>query len=448
MSGGIRERMRLLRGQGASEPGSVPAGSDHEEVLETGSSVEEAGVGAAPDAASDADASLLSPEWDALQVTLRENDYGEYLLRRVTYPLGHRHGDHRLAELAEAAPHLAAFHEGEAEAPVMERLLFLDLETTGLGVGTGNVPFMTGIGYVEGGSFVVEQALIRHPAEERAMLADLKERLGVRPYLVTYNGRTFDWPVLAGRYIMNGLGQYGSEPRHLDLLHPSRSVWRNTLASCKLSHVEEERLGIHRVDDLPGSLAPAIYFRFLNEGQPELLTGVFHHNELDMLALACLAVRFGRLLGGGLGDTVPYPTEPEELLRTGLWLERMGRTAEAETLFARLDGAAPAVSWCLPLAARDKKCGNWQRAVLLWQKAAHAAEQTSIPHYEAHIELSMYYEHRAKDMEAALQYASRALDQAVRRAGFARHDAKSRAELAAIQKRLERLNRKAGRNHA
>jgi len=434
MSGGIRERMRLLRGQGASgDPGQA---------------VEVPEPGRRGDADTSRQDSALPPEWEALQVSLRENAHGEYLMRRVTYPLEHRHGDHRLVELAEAAPYLAAFHEGEAEAPDMERLLFLDLETTGLGVGTGNVPFMTGLAYAEGGRFIVEQALIRHPAEERAMLADLKERLGVRPYLVTYNGRTFDWPVLAGRYIMNGLGRFGSEPRHLDLLHPSRSIWRNTLTSCKLSHVEEERLGIHRVDDVPGSLAPAIYFQFLSDGRPGPLSGVFHHNELDMLALACLAVRFGRLLGGGLGHTVPYPEEPEELLRTGLWLERMGREAEAETLFARLEEAEPAPSWCLPLAARDKRCGNWQRAVLLWQKAAHAAEKSSMPHIEAHVELSMYYEHRAKDYASALHYASHALEMAVRRAGFARNDPKSRAELAAIRKRMDRLTRKAGRNHA
>jgi len=448
VSGGIRERMRLLRGQGAADTESSAGAEKAADTVTQESGTDALAESGEHGASSDVHGSALSPEWEALQVSLRENEHGEYLMRRVTYPLGCRHGDHRLSELAEAAPHLAAFHVGEAEPPEMERLLFLDLETTGLGVGTGNVPFMTGLAYAEDGRFVVEQALIRHPAEERAMLADLQERLGVRPYLVTYNGRTFDWPVLAGRYIMNGLGRFGSEPRHLDLLHPSRSIWRNTLTSCKLSHVEEERLGIHRVDDVPGSLAPAIYFQFLSDGRPEQLSGVFHHNELDMLALACLAVRFGRLLGGGLGDTVPYPVEPEELLRTGLWLERMGRTAEAEALFARLDGADPAPSWCLPLAARDKRCGNWQRAVILWQKAAQAANRSSMPHVEAHVELSMYYEHRAKDYASALQYASEALEMAVRRAGLARNDPKSRAELAAIRKRMERLIRKAGRNHA
>ncbi len=179
-----------------------------------------------------------------------------------------------------------------------DKVLFLDLETTGLGVGTGNVPFMVGLAYSKDGTFYVEQMLIRHPAEERAMIAYLTEKLPSYTHLVTYNGRTFDWPVLHNRFILNGFRHFTWEPIHIDLLHPSRSVWRNTLTSCKLSHVEEERLGITRTDDVPGSLAPAIYFQYLADGHPEPLLGVFQHNETDMLSLACLAIRFGHLLNG------------------------------------------------------------------------------------------------------------------------------------------------------
>jgi len=393
----------------------------------------------------------LDPAWTAMGVARLVNEEGECLLRRVVYPLEHRHGHHRLGELVECAPALAALcGTGAADAaPDAERILFLDLETTGLGVGAGNVPFMTGIAYVEGGRFVIEQTLIRHPAEERAMLADLRRKLKERPYLATYNGRTFDWPLLKGRFIMNGFGRgAAAEPLHLDFLHPSRSIWRNTLASLRLSHVEEERLGIAREDDVPGSMAPIIYFRYLQDGNPGPLGGVFRHNELDMLSLACLAIRFGRLLSGGLGRHVPLPEEDEEMLRTGFWLERMGRADEAEALYERLAGRETAGLWCLPLAARDKRCGNWRRAVLLWQKAAQAAERQGWASGEAHIELSMYYEHRAKDYQQALRYASAALELAVRRSSLGRFDAKKRAEQEAIRRRIERLEKKAERSRA
>jgi len=448
----LRERMNRLRGaaagggpdgdgrrpepDGAIGPGPREGAGQRREPVPGEKRAED------PDAA-------LDPAWAALGVSRLGNEAGECLHRRVVYPLDHRHGHHRLDELAECASALAALcagGTGGAPEPEAERMLFLDLETTGLGVGAGNVPFMTGMAYVEDGRFVIEQMLIRHPAEERAMLEALRERLAVRPYLVTYNGRTFDWPLLKGRFILNGFGrQAAAEPWHLDFLHPSRSLWRNTLASLRLSHVEEERLGIARGGDVPGSMAPAIYFRFLQDGDPGPLGGVFRHNELDMLALACLAIRFGRLLSGGLGRHVPLPEEDEELLRTGLWLERMGRADEAEALYERLAGRDTPGPWCLPLAARDKRCGNWRRAVLLWQKAALAAERQGWGSGEAHIELSMYYEHRMKDYEQALRYASAALELAARRASLGRFDAKKRAEQEAIRRRIERLAKKAER---
>ena len=482
----LRERMNRLRGASGARPESGAAGDNGPDVTHA-----ESGEGPrhGPDGAQAADGSAarhgtdaqtggrehdfaggllpeetrgsgdagddgpaLDPAWTALGVARLVNDAGECLVRRVVYPMGHRHGFHRLDELTDCASALGAICAGGSGGdpmPEAERILFLDLETTGLGVGAGNVPFMTGIAYIEGGRFVIEQTLIRHPAEERAMLEELRRKLAERPYLATYNGRTFDWPLLKGRFIMNGFGRSAAaEPWHLDFLHPSRSIWRNTLASLRLSHVEEERLGIARSGDVPGSMAPAIYFRFLQDGDPEPLGGVFRHNELDMLSLACLAVRFGRLLSGGLGRHVPLPDEDEELLRTGLWLDRMGREAEAEALFDRLAGRETAGPWCLPLAARDKKCGNWRRAVLLWQKAAHAAERQGWASGEAHIELSMYYEHRAKDYEQALRYASAALELAARRASLGRFDAKKRAEQDAIRRRIERLTKKAGRIEA
>ncbi|EXX89834.1 hypothetical protein BG53_13830, partial [Paenibacillus darwinianus] len=270
---GIRERMNLLRGR----PSAGPEQSADDAVREALRATEEqpaadALPGGSADALMDAttDASpdgsageQLASGWRGMNVRTQSNEWGDFLLRRIEYELDHRHGEHRLAELAEAAPALAAFHPAQTDGPSPDSMLFLDLETTGLGSGTGNVPFMTGLGYAEGDRFIVEQALIRHPAEERAMLHHVQRKLEERPYLITYNGRTFDWPLLAGRYIMNGMGRRTANPLHLDFLHPSRSLWRNTLASCRLSQVEEERLGISRKDDVPGSLAPAIYFQFL-----------------------------------------------------------------------------------------------------------------------------------------------------------------------------------------
>ncbi|QHW35363.1 hypothetical protein GZH47_29460 [Paenibacillus rhizovicinus] len=414
-------------------------------------------------------------------VRLIRSPEGDFLVRESRYPLSHRHGVHGLEELLEALPALAAFDEfgnvrGKGDRPSQRsgigdtkieatenedtatedaatevgigednrmNPLFLDLETTGLGVGAGNLPFMVGLAYMREETFIVEQMLIRHPAEERAMIGYLSTLLPKFTHLVTYNGRTFDWPVLYNRFILHGYRSFDWQPVHIDLLHPSRSVWRNTLVSCRLSHVEEERLGIKRDDDVPGSLAPAIYFQYLADGNPEPLHGVFKHNEIDMLSLAALAIRFGHFLGGGVGSRIPVPEEAEEILRTGLWLERMGRPELAEPLYARFTAHPRPTAKCLCLLAeRDKKCGNWQRAVLLWQKAVLLTGETSRPDYEAHIELAMYYEHKTKELEQALQLAEQALEMAARRHAGLRLDGKRRIEMDVIRKRIDRLRLK------
>ncbi|WP_138751148.1 ribonuclease H-like domain-containing protein [Paenibacillus sinopodophylli] len=430
---GMRDRMNKLRGittslEAVPEDTIVLSSVQHED-----------------DDIFEEDQQLL--EWSAIGVELATNEIGSFLLRVVHYPFHHRHGLHALKELQEAAPGLTAFHP-EAEQASAEQILFLDLETTGLGVGAGNVPFMVGIAYMSKGHFVIEQALIRHPAEERAMLSYLAEKLQQFTYLSTYNGKTFDWPLVENRFIMNGFGRQTWSPKHLDFLHPARSIWRNTLVSCKLSHVEEERLGINREDDVPGSLAPQLYFQYLADGNPTPLEGVFRHNEMDMLSLACLAIRFGHLLNGDIEAYIPLPDEVEEMVRTGLWLERMGNTLLPARLFETAmnqDQAKP--TSLLMLAARDKKAGNWGRAVLLWQKAIiHSASYFGPAAQEASIELAMYYEHKLKNYEAALSHAVTAFEHALNHSTLVRTDSKKRAELEALRNRISRLRRKASKH--
>lgn len=444
---GLRERMERLRGLSKSketetqaDPMAAVAEDNGQSAQHAAAEATETGPGTA---AAGPEAAPLEPGWESIGVKRQVTESGEFLLRSVTYPLSHRHGQHHLGQLEETAGYLAAFHQGERIQAA--DILFLDLETTGLGVGAGNVPFMVGVAYMRPGCFVVEQALIRHPAEERAMLDYFKELFASFRYLATYNGRTFDWPVVQNRFIMHGYRSGVWQPLHLDFLHPSRSIWRNTLASCKLSYVEEERLGIARTDDVPGSLAPQIYFQFLADGDPKPLEGVFRHNEIDMLSLACLAIRFGCLLAGPELPILAQPQGMEELVRTGLWLERMGKTEPAELMFqAAVSCGETAVGPLLMLAARDKKAGNWQRAVVLWQKAITRSSRMNTG-YDAYVELAMYHEHKTKNIELALHYTKEALELALSHPLSGKRDPKRRAELDALRKRLDRLYRKQGR---
>ncbi|AFC30034.1 hypothetical protein PM3016_3179 [Paenibacillus mucilaginosus 3016] len=349
-------------------------------------------------------------EWHVIGAGMARAEWGEFVLRRRTYSGEDMHGTSELGALAGRARALAAlltegpWSRGAASEPVdrpedgaepeglrrgrseekqgtpsgesadplpsdpvygrqtdewHQQFLFLDTETTGLGHGAGNVPFMIGIGFYEGDSFVVEQMLIRHPGEEAAMLGYLQEKLRTRPILISYNGKSFDWPIVRNRYIMNRLRMDQEPAAHLDFLYPSRRLWKHTLPSCRLGLVEELRLGVRRDGDVPGAMAPVLYFRYLAEKDPLVLQGVFLHNELDVLSLAGLAVLFARLLEGSLSwkDVRAYGTE--EWFRLGLWLEKAGLAERAdEALLALADellagGSAGGEADSVPLPLAD-----------------------------------------------------------------------------------------------
>ncbi|MFC5700034.1 ribonuclease H-like domain-containing protein [Cohnella faecalis] len=402
-------------------------------------------------------AAVLHPDFSDFGIEQVENEYGTFLLRRLEYRFPFRHGHYGLEQLADCAERLAPLARrqnkknlkiGDPEVAVEPQgLLFLDTETTGLGVGAGNVPFMIGMGTYTECSFIVEQTLIRHPGEERAMLAFLAEKLKSRTHIASYNGKTFDWPLIEGRFIMNGWRPTGAGPGHLDFLHPARAIWRSTLPSCKLSVVEGARLGLAREEDVPGSMAPELYIRFLGDNDPRHLYGVFEHNEKDVLSLAALAIHFGHLLGGRLGSEAAWPEETEELYRVALWLESLGREAEAERLFGSLaerrweEGSASFV-WRMALAVRFKRAGALDRAIELWEEAARLAEKSRIPSWEAHVELAKHYEHRIKDFRIALFNAESALEIAHRRYSLMRETEAVRLIKTRLLHRCDRLRKR------
>jgi uncharacterized protein YprB with RNaseH-like and TPR domain len=426
---GLRERLGRLRAESAA----VAPESNHSEATVTSEEFS------------------LQDDFRSIGVELRTNEHGQFLLRRIVYPFPYRHGHYELASLLASASYLSpvAMRQNRNSEPIdAYKLLFLDTETTGLGIGTGNVPFMIGFGYYTDRAFVVEQTLIRHPGEEKAMLSYLLGHMKDKSHLVTYNGRTFDWPVLVNRFILNGWRRSGPEPGHLDFLHPSRALWRNTLPSCRLSTVEEARLGIQRVHDVPGSLAPALYFQYLSDHNPNHLHGVYTHNEKDVLTLASLAVHFGALISGNPMNTEDGEPAGEELFRTACWLEQHGNTESAERLFDLLheseeygDGGG----WSLALAARYKRAGQHERALPLWRRSAERAEHSALPKLDAHVELAIYYEHRDKQLLMALTYAEKALELAQRRTRMSRDVAGRIEEKEALQRRVTRLRDKVSR---
>jgi uncharacterized protein len=178
------------------------------------------------------------------------------------------------------------------------KALFLDTETTGLSGGTGTVAFLLGLGFFESDAFVVEQILVEDLGEESPMLTHLCERLRGRDVIVTFNGKSFDFPLLKTRLelakmeVPTGFG-------HVDLLHVARRVhtaWGVARKSMKLGALERDVLGFERIDDVPGSEVAARYMHYLRGGDESLLRGVIDHNVWDIVSMAALLGLYGEPL--------------------------------------------------------------------------------------------------------------------------------------------------------
>jgi uncharacterized protein YprB with RNaseH-like and TPR domain len=285
------------------------------------------------------------------------------------------------------------------------RWLFLDTETTGLAGGTGTYAFLVGVGWWEADSFVVEQFFMREHNEEASLLRELSQRLAERRVLVTFNGKSFDWPLLETRYRMTRAAITEKPLAHLDLLHPARQLWRFRLKSIALSELEREVLKVERGPDIPSHTIPARYFDFLRGGPEGPIVEVFRHNQMDLCGLAALAVRITGLMeapedsGGDAG----------EVYGVSRMLHRRG-----EGLLAA-QGYQRALSYGLPegadriarreLALLARRQGDFPRANALWQELL-GESQDGLQAYE---QLAVHFEHRARNPQQALALAREAL---------------------------------------
>ena len=183
------------------------------------------------------------------------------------------------------------------------RALFLDTETTGLAGGTGTVAFLVGLAWWDGGreqGLVLEQLLVRALGEEAPMLERLRERIEAASMLVTFNGKSFDMPLLRTRFVMTRSSP-PAEPPHLDLLHLARRIHgKRTGRGCRLIALERDILGFERVDDVPSSEIGASYMHFLRTGEAGALLGVIEHNAWDVVAMAALVGLYGEPEHGSL----------------------------------------------------------------------------------------------------------------------------------------------------
>ena len=333
-----------------------------------------------------------------------------------------------------------------------EKWLFLDTETTGLAGGTGTYAFLIGLAWWDAGGLQVEQLFMRDFAEEHSVLCQLAARLAERPVLVTFNGKTFDWPLLENRFRMTRSIPVPSLAAHLDLLHPARALWKFRLGTVRLTDLEREvlnptLLGWCRQGDVSSKFIPQFYFDYLRGGPPEPLLGVARHNQMDLRGLGALFGKINALLAEETNSDEDM--HGLDLFGLSKFLHRRGDKGRAQV------ACAQAVDLGLPeefhsraqchLALMAKRKGEHQRAAELWNDIVRFESRTDASDaIHACEQLAIYYEQRVKDYERALEFAQRARKLLRARANhasvFARGGFARRQDLSA--KRIKRLERR------
>jgi uncharacterized protein YprB with RNaseH-like and TPR domain len=389
---------------------------------------------------------------------------GTFVVDRRWDPSAH-HGTERIGALAERLERSAAeapFFTGGA--PARPPFMFFDLETTGLSGGAGTLAFLVGCAWFDDdGAFVTRQFLLARHADERMLLEAVAAELGRAGALVSFNGKSFDAPLLESRYLFHRLSWSGREMPHLDVLHPARRFWKrkaSTLSdesSCSLVALEKQLVGLRRRGDVPGFDIPGRYFQFVRSGDAAPLQAVLEHNRLDLLTLAALTARLLHLTRSG-PDAISDPREALALGYVYARGHRQGQGGLSEANDAALEARARAsfrraidrcrsprgaydpirIDALRALALACRRARQHEQAARLWSELVETRGCPPAVVREATEALAIHHEHRVRDLVSAKRFALGSL------AALTGGPRPSLAE--AMRHRLARIERKIGKS--
>lgn len=373
---------------------------------------------------------------DILSGTECCNDNGCCFVTEKRYPLSYIHGGYRLRDALDVKiSGLKRIYNELDHGMSITDFLFLDTETTGLSGGTGTVAFLVGAGFFEDEFFVLRQYFIRDYNEEPAMLSALNGLLSNRKGLVTFNGKAFDWNLLQTRFTFNRIKPALKQPIHIDLLFPSRRIWKLKLESCRLVSLEENILGEYRVNDIPGAMIPAVYFKYLEDRDASEIKRVIEHNGSDIVSMVSLLIKISSIIENpesetdgnfellGVGKIFETSGDNQVMINCYEACLQSGDTMVKEIASRRLVGAY-------------KRSKNYTRVLEHCENMLSASGGLNLP---VMIEMAKHYEHREKDIEKAMEIVETAIRQAMQ-LGL-----RNNIHFLELKKRLERLKRKAQR---
>jgi len=378
-----------------------------------------------------------SPASNPQSLTILGGDWrGSVFVVEKRWPAPARHGREAVgtfAECLDAASTQASFYAGGA--PARPPFVFFDLETTGLSGGAGTHVFLVGCGWFDADrSFATRQFLLTRFADERAMLQIVADELDAAGAIVTFNGKSFDAPLLETRYLFHRLTWNRRELPHVDVLHPARRFWKAG-DECSLAALEKQLLGARRSGDVPGFQVPARYFQFVRTGDAAALAPVLEHNRLDLLTLAALTARLFHVTLHGADAA----RDAREALALGHVYARAGLAVRACDAFGRavemtergIVSQTVRIESLRALALAHRRARAFGDAAVCWRRLLDTPGCPPVVVREATEALAVHHEHRARDLAAAKTFALKGLDV----------DAQP-AWTRAVRHRLARLDRK------
>jgi len=362
--------------------------------------------------------------------TVQSNRFGSHYVLHKSYPETYYHGKVKLSRfsLIELNALMGLMKQRTQAGSERDRIIFLDTETTGIQGGTGICPFLIGLGHFNGDGFEMIQYFIRDFDEEPSMLYALRELLERFDLVVTYNGASFDIPLLESRFTLARMENPFERLAHFDLLNTARRLWRQGHGSCRLVALER-LLSFVRGPDVPGSRIPRVYFDFLQQRPTPELPHIFTHNLDDVVSLAALTIH-------ACDRVAAEPAlldEPLDVYSLARIYENAGDWMKAKALYDKaLAGGLPEASRVKALESLSimhRREGNHEHSLRICRELM-ACETFSLAGYEG---AAVYHERIAVRVETALQI----VEEGLRRLGDSTNEKRWKRLLRARWERLQ-----------
>jgi len=318
------------------------------------------------------------------------------------FPFEHHFADTNFADMQRV--HLPLLSRNQHDEPIdLSKILVFDLETTGLAGGAGTFPFLIGLGTIEPDGMRTVQYFLPDYGREPIAYLDLDGSFKEKTVLLSFNGKSYDYPLLNNRFILNRIENPWQGMMHLDLLHFARRLWKSRLTSCSLEAIEQEIFLFHRYGDIEGWLIPQAYFDFLQTGKIDDIRKIINHNQQDLISLGRLLFYLDQIERADRRDSLS-DHDLQSLFRLAI---KSGEMASVQSLLGEIESRRIVINTgtLIEYSLLLKRKNLWHDAAIVWEQLLAAQNHILF----ALEELAKYHEHKLRNLDQARYYTVRGL---------------------------------------